>query len=103
MDGQYKEAEQLLLRAVQLAPEQAAPKHFLGRALINQGRNDEAQPYLLQAVAMGPEVWDYHYWLAVSLEQSGNMSAARAEYQRAVQLNENSKEAKMRLTALEAR
>jgi tetratricopeptide (TPR) repeat protein len=103
MDGQYKEAEQLLWRAVQLAPEQAAPKHFLGRALLNQGRNEEAQPYLLQAVAMGPQVWDYHYWLAVSLEHSGNMSAARTEYRRAVQLNQDSKEAKMRLTALEAK
>jgi len=103
MDGQYKEAEQLLWRAVQLAPEQSAPKHFLGRALLNQGRNDEAQTYLLQAVTMGPQVWDYHYWLAVSLEQSGNMPGARAEYQRALQLNQDSKEAKLRLTALEAK
>jgi len=103
MDGQYKPAEQLLRRAVQLAPEQAAPQHFLGRALLNQGRNAEAQPYLLQAAAMGPLVWDYHYWLAVSLEQSGKMSAARAEYQQALQLNQDSKEAKIRLTALEAK
>jgi len=52
MDGQYKDAEQLLSRAVQLVPEQAAPRHFLGRALLQDGRNAEAQPYLLQAVAM---------------------------------------------------
>jgi tetratricopeptide (TPR) repeat protein len=103
MDGQYRDAEQLLSRAVQLVPEQAAPKHFLGRALLQDGRNVEAQPYLLQAVAMDPKVWDYHYWLAVSFEGSGNMSAARVEYQRALQLNQNSKEAKMRLTALEAK
>jgi tetratricopeptide (TPR) repeat protein len=103
MDGQYKDAEQLLSRAVQLVPEQAAPKHFLGRALLQEGRNVEAQPYLLQAVAMDPKVWDYHYWLAVSLEKSGNMSAARSEYQRALQLNRDSKEAKVRLTALEAK
>jgi tetratricopeptide (TPR) repeat protein len=103
MDGQYKDAEQLLARAVQLVPEQAAPKHFLGRALLQDGRNAEAQPYLLQAVGMDPKVWDYHYWLAVSFEQSGNMSAARVEYQRALQLNQDSKEAKMRLTALEAK
>jgi tetratricopeptide (TPR) repeat protein len=103
MDGQYKDAEQLLSRAVQLVPEQAAPKHFLGRALLQDGRNAEAQPYLLQAVAMDPKVWDYHYWLAVSFEQSGNMSAARAEYGRALQLNQDSKEAKMRLTALEGK
>ncbi len=103
MDGQYKDAEQLLSRAVQLVPEQAAPKHFLGRALLQDGRNAEAQPYLLQAVAMDAKVWDYHYWLAVSLEKSGNMSAARSEYQRALQLNRDSKEAKVRLTALEAK
>ena len=103
IDGQYRDAEQLLSRAVQLVPEQAAPKHFLGRALLQDGRNAEAQPYLLQAVAMDPKVWDYHYWLAVSLERTGNMFAARAEYQRALQLNQDSKEAKMRLTELEAK
>jgi len=103
MDGQYKDAEQFLSRAVQLVPEQAAPRHFLGRALLQDGRNAEAQPYLLQAVAMDSKVWDYHYWLARSLEGSGNMSAARVEYQRALQLNQDSKEAKLRLAALEAK
>jgi Flp pilus assembly protein TadD len=52
---------------------------------------------------MDTKVWDYHYWLAVSLEQSGNKSGARAQYQRALQLNQDSKEAKLRLTALEAK
>ena len=103
MDGQYRDAEQLLSRAVELVPEQAAPKHFLGRALFQEGKNAEAQPYLLQAAAMDPKVWDYHYWLAESLEKCGNLSAARAEYQRALQLNQDSKEAKLRLTALEAK
>jgi tetratricopeptide (TPR) repeat protein len=103
MDGQYKEAEQMLSRAVELVPEQAAPKHFLGRALFKDGRNTEAQGYLLQAVAMNPTVWDYHYWLAESFEQSGNVPAARAEYQRALLLNQDSKEAKLRLAALEAK
>jgi len=103
LDGQYKDAEQLLSRAVQLVPEQAAPKHFLGRALLQDGRNAEAQPYLLQAAAIGPKVWDYHYWLAVSFEGSGNMAAARAEYQQALQLNPDSNEAKVRLAALEAK
>jgi protein O-mannosyl-transferase len=103
MDGQYKDAERLLTRAVQLVPEQAAPRHFLGRALLQEGRRAEAQPYLLQAAVMDPKVWDYHYWLALSFEQNGEVSAARTEYQRALQLNQGSKEAKMRLTALEAK
>jgi tetratricopeptide (TPR) repeat protein len=103
LDGQYPQAEQLLSRAVQLVPEQAAPKHFLGRALLQDGRSAEAQPYLLQAVVMDPKVWDYHYWLAESFEKGGDISAARAEYRQALQLNPDSKEAKMRLAALEAK
>jgi protein O-mannosyl-transferase len=103
LDGQYRDAEELLRRAVQLVPEEAGPKHFLGRALLKDGRNAEAQPYLQQAAAMDPKVWDYHYWLAESFEQSGSLAAARIEYQRALQLNQDSKEAKMRLTALETK
>jgi protein O-mannosyl-transferase len=103
LDGQYRDAEELLSRAVESVPEQAGPKHFLGRALLKDGRNAEAQPYLQQAAAMDPKVWDYHYWLAESFEQSGNLAAARIEYQRALQLNQDSKEAKMRLTALETK
>ncbi len=103
MDGHYKEAEQLLARAVQLVPEQAAPRHFLGRALLLDGQNTQAQGYLLQAADMDSTVWDYHYWLAMSLEQSGSLIAARSEYERALELNRDSKEAKLRLTALEGR
>ncbi len=103
LDGQYKDAEQLLARAVQLVPEQAGPKHFLGRALLRDGRSAEAQPYLLQAAMMDPKVWDYHYWLAESLEQNGNIPAARSEYERALLLNQDSKEAKMKLASLESK
>jgi tetratricopeptide (TPR) repeat protein len=102
LDGQYRDAEQLLSRATQLVPEQPGPKHFLGRALLQDGRNAEAQRYLLQAAVMDPKVWDYHYWLAESLEQSGNIPAARVEYQRALLLNQDSKETKLRLAGLDA-
>jgi tetratricopeptide (TPR) repeat protein len=101
--GQYAEAERLLSRATEVSPEQAAPKHFLGRALLQDGRNAEAQPYLLQAVAMDPKVWDYHYWLARSLERNGNIPSARAQYQEALRLNPDSGEAKLRLTAMEGK
>ena len=103
MDGQYLEAEHLLTRAVQLAPEQAAPRHYLGRALLEEKRNVEAQAYLQQAVTLDEKVWDYHYWLAVAYENNGNVSGARTEYQQALQLNQGSTEAKMRLTALEGK
>ena len=103
MDGQYAEAERLLSRAVVLAPEEAGPKHFLGRALLGDGRNDQAQPYLRQAAALDSKVWDYHYWLGVSFEESGNMPQARAEYQQTLGLNQDSAEAKIRLTRLEAK
>jgi Tfp pilus assembly protein PilF len=57
----------------------------------------------MQAVTMDPKVWDYHYWLAESFQRNGNVSAARAEYEQALSLNKDSKEAKLRLTALEAK
>lgn len=103
LNGNYAEAEQLLSRSVQLAPEEAGPKHFLGRALLLDGRNQKAQPYLRAAAAMDPKVWDYHYWLAVSLQQSGMLLEARAEYQRALQLNQASTETRLRLAALEGK
>jgi tetratricopeptide (TPR) repeat protein len=103
MAGQYAVAEELLSRAVQLEPLDAAPRHFLGRALLLNGRNHEAQRYLEQAENMDPKVWDYHYWLAQSLEQSGNLSAARGEYQQTLRLNQNSSEARLHLAALEGK
>ena len=93
----------MLARAVELVPEQAAPRHFLGRALMEDGSNTEAQPYLMQAVAMDPKVWDYHYWLAESLLRSGDTAGARTEYKQTLVLNSDSQEAKIRMTALEGK
>jgi len=101
--GQYAKAAKLLRHAVEIAPEQAGPRHYLGRALLEDGRNSEAQPYLQAAVEMDPKVWDYHFWLGESFELSGNKPAARAEYQQALLLNQNSAEAKLRLASLEAK
>jgi protein O-mannosyl-transferase len=101
MSGHYREAEPLLARAVQAAPELAAPRHFLGRALFLDGNNAEGQAYLSQAVAMDPSVYDYHYWLGRSLEQSGDRVNARREYLQALHLDEDSKEVKLRVAALE--
>jgi Flp pilus assembly protein TadD len=52
---------------------------------------------------MDPKPWDYHYWLAESLLKSGNIAAARAEYQEALQLNQGSTEARLKLAALEGK
>ena len=101
MAGHYEAAEPLLRRAVKAAPELAAPRHFLGRALFLDGKYAEGQQYLSQAVQMDPAVYDNHYWLGRSFEQSGNPSAAKEEYRRALQLNEDSAEAKLHLAALD--
>src|SRR5260370_24026935 len=100
LDGQYQQAEQLLSRAVQLVPEQAAPKHFLGRALLQDRRRAEAQPYLLQAAVMDPKVWDYHSWLPQSFAERCDLSAARTQYPQALQLNPDSNKPKRRLPTL---
>jgi tetratricopeptide (TPR) repeat protein len=101
MAGQYGEAALLLRRAVGVSPQLAAPRHFLGRALLLEGRNSEAQQYLRQAVAMDGSVYDYHYWLGCSLQQSGDKVSARHEYLQALQLNEDSTDARLRLAAIE--
>jgi len=103
LDRQYPEAEQLLARAIETAPDEAAPKHFLGRALLLEGRNAEAQPYLRAAVMMDPTVGDYHYWLAESLLKNGDFAAARMEYERTLELNPNQNDARVQLTALEGK
>jgi tetratricopeptide (TPR) repeat protein len=103
MAGHYGPAEQLLRRAVESAPQLAAPRHFLGRSLLLQGKNAEGQVYLSQAAALDPTVYDYHYWLGQSLQQSGNTTGARSEYLEALRLNQDSSEAKLRLAALEAK
>jgi protein O-mannosyl-transferase len=101
--GNYNEAERLLKHAIEVSPQLAAPRHFLGRALLLDGHNAEAQPLLQQAVVMDPSIYDYHYWLGLSLEKSGDKSAAREEYRQALQLNEDSAEAKLHMAALEGK
>jgi tetratricopeptide (TPR) repeat protein len=85
-----------------VSPQLAAPRHFLGRALLFNGRNAEAQPYLQQAVALDPGIYDYHYWLGQSFERSGDKPDALREYSAALQIIGDSEEVKARLTALEA-
>jgi protein O-mannosyl-transferase len=102
ISGHYEEAEILLRRAIRVSPQLAAPRHFLGRALFLDGQNAEAQPYLEQAVLLEPGIYDYHYWLGRSFEKSGNKPAALREYSAALRIIGDSKDAKLRLTALEA-
>jgi len=98
--GEYGDAQQLLGRAVETAPELAAPRHFFGRALLEGGKNREAEPYLEAAVAMDPNVSDYHYWLGVWLEENQHVPDARVQYQETLQLSPENKEATQRLAAL---
>jgi len=99
---QFAEAERLLARAAEVVPEQPAPKHFLGRALLEDGKNRQAQSYLEAAVAMDPTAWDYHFWLGESLALDKDYAGARAQYQEALRLRPDSSEARMRLAALPA-
>jgi len=52
---------------------------------------------------MDPSVYDYHYWLADSLQQSGDNVDARHEYLEALRLNQDSSETKLRLATLEGK
>ena len=103
MKGEYRQAEDLLGRAIAVNPDSAEPKYYFGRALIGEGKPGEAGTYLRAAVKEDSSVWTYHYWLGWALEQGGNVDAARSEYQTALQLNQGSSEARARLASLTTR
>jgi Tfp pilus assembly protein PilF len=53
--------------------------------------------------AVTTDVWAYHYWLGRALEQGGDSSGARTQYQQALELNPASTESKERLAFLQTK
>lgn len=98
MARQYQQAEHLLAAAAAIDPQSVEAKYYLARALLEEGQYAEAGKYLDAVVRVEPNGWTYHYWLGWALEEGGNIPAARQEYQRALQLNPDSAEARARLT-----
>jgi tetratricopeptide (TPR) repeat protein len=95
--GRSSEAELAYRTAIAKDPKNETAQVNYGLMLERAGRTDEAITQL-QTVLTPAEV---HYNLASVLESQGKISAAKAEYKQAIQLDPEMYDAKVRLTALD--
>jgi protein O-mannosyl-transferase len=97
--GRLDDAERFFRHAVQVAPDLSPPNFFLGRVLLI-GQRPEAEAYLRRAVRITPDGHEYHFWLGQALEMRGDLTAARQEYLRELQIDPSDRNARLRLAAL---
>jgi tetratricopeptide (TPR) repeat protein len=74
--GRDAEAEALLRRALERAPDSADLRYALGLALVRLGRHAGALPELERAAALAPELRRYALALALLLEERGQRARA---------------------------
>ena len=75
------EAETMLKRALELAPSMPQPYINLGSIAVYRKRADEALEYAAKAEAAGAEPYWVHFIRAEALTLSGQLEAARQEYE----------------------
>jgi tetratricopeptide (TPR) repeat protein len=78
------EAEQLLARALQIAPEDAAVNYILGNRSLLKGKTAEAGACFRQAIASQPGFAEAHNSLGLVLLDSGDIAAAAAAFKHAL-------------------
>jgi len=83
-NGLDDQARPLLLRAIEVAPENAAPRHAMGLMLIRQQQLDEAVGYLHQATVLDPTNVRHSYVYAVALWETGQQQQAVATLEAAL-------------------
>ena len=84
VQGKFKEAETVLLRAIAIKPTAGAYSN-LGTVLRSQGRYEESAGMLQKAVELGPG--DYRLWsnLGNAYALAGNQAKATQAYEKAIQ------------------
>ncbi|MEO8577612.1 MAG: tetratricopeptide repeat protein [Gemmatimonadales bacterium] len=102
---QYDRAFAVLDKRLQSKPSESVTLYALGRTASISGQNldrgeQALRAYLAAPVAGGAAPANAHYRLGLILEKKGDKSAARSEYQTALQLNPGYREAKKALAAL---
>jgi TolB-like protein/class 3 adenylate cyclase/tetratricopeptide (TPR) repeat protein len=80
-------------RALELDPLSAGANGVLGQTLNWARRYDEAIQHLRAWIAFEPNDWYSHRALGLAYQQTGNLSAAIAEFERATQLEPSNHEA----------
>src|SRR5215510_8555661 len=82
--SQYDEAQQLLERAIEAAPEQPEPRFLIGFVFYLKNDFARAHQALLRADARD---WRVAFYLALTEEALNHSDAAIAHYEQALRLN----------------
>ena len=85
-NGRYADAVPLLLKAIALDPNYAAPHLALGVAFRNLNQPVEALPHLQEAVRFAPDSYETHSNLGLALIDLGRQGEAILEHRRALEL-----------------
>lgn len=94
---------QMALRAEELAPADSIIIDTLGWLLVKGGQTEKGLGYLRNAIARNSGSPEYHYHLAIALEELGRKDEAREALTRALRLSESfsgSDDARLRLELL---
>lgn len=84
--GQYEQAIDCYLRALEIQPDFAEAHSNLGGALQAQGRLDEAAHAYRQALAINPAYAMAHFNLGNTLKSQGDLDGAVASYRQALEI-----------------
>jgi len=98
--GRFKEAEELLRRAISINAADSDEYIYLGLSVWRQGRTEEAVQYMRQAIQIRPSAPGYHFALAMILREQNNIAAAEYEFKQELWYNPQSAAAQQQLNAL---
>jgi predicted CXXCH cytochrome family protein len=90
--GMDPQAEPLLLKALDLMPDQASVQHSMGLLRVRQGNLGAALPYLQKAAVEDPQNSRYRYVYAVALWETGSRAQAVTELESALAGNPGSRD-----------
>ncbi len=85
--GKYAEAEEILLRVIDLTPTFAKPYEDLGTLVLQQGQAERAIPLLEKAIRLDPKQEAAHFQLGKALAQVGRGQEADAAFERSFALS----------------
>ncbi|MCP5129834.1 MAG: sulfotransferase [Pseudomonadales bacterium] len=85
--GQFSEAEEILLRVIDLTPTFAKPYEDLGTLLVQQGQAERAIALLEKAIRLEPNQESAHFELGKALAQMGRGPEADAAFERSFALS----------------
>ena len=78
--GNIQQAKQLLVKAIQHAPNHAESNHLLGVISHQTGDSINAERMIRKAIKLSPQLWQAHNNLGVVLKDQGKLKQAKVVY-----------------------